>query len=754
MKAVADSYNLYKLRETLLAFALGVLSCDAVARAGALEEILVTASKRTQSIQDVSMTVTAFSEQEIREANINNADDVAALTPSLTITTNTQPFTASFRIRGIGTSQNDIALEPSVGIFVDDVFLSRSGLGMSDLTDIERIEVLHGPQGTLYGKNTNAGAVSIFTKRPNLDEYEGYVEATAGDYSMKMLTAAVSGPITESLAFRLSGNLHERDGYFDNGAGDDLNSADDWNLVAKLLFQPGDSLSVLVKASHVDRDNRCCAADAVQGESVNVTLAERGLPLDKNDPFDHEVAVDVDNEFTVETDEVSMVIDYDRDWGSIKSVTAWMESEGASSYDPDRSELDVMSYVGASSEGDTFSQELRFTSASGEHIDYQLGVFYFESSTNGADGDAFVFLGEDFVEQGNQQQEFLDLLPPIVPDVGFIAQPGDFIAADMNLETQTVAAFGQTTWHITERWRLTGGLRWTWEEKEADMLAEVFSTAASQALVGFSFLSTVTTPIDHDFTRDSDDINWLVNLSYDWLDDTMVFANVATGSKSGGFNTVNGTPEQREFEDETTLSYELGIKSTLLDARLRVNAGAFFTQIDDYQFQQQLDVGIGTIVSNRAEVEVAGLDLDIQAMPLPNLTLNAGLLYMDKYEITAGPQEGNDLGFTAEYSANLGATFFYPFAGGGVYMRGDYSWMDDHLTGSADMPEDWHVQDRELLSAKLGWRNDHWNVSVWGKNLTDDEYAGLTPATFPVTTMDAYFLMPPRTYGATLRYDF
>ncbi|MDZ7784659.1 MAG: TonB-dependent receptor plug domain-containing protein [Halioglobus sp.] len=189
----------------------------------ALEEVIVTASKRTESLQDVPMSVSAYSEQTIRDANINSADDLAVLSPVLTITTNTQPNTAAFRIRGIGTSQSDIALEPSVGIFVDDVFLSRSGLGMSDLIDIERIEILQGPQGTLYGKNTNAGAINIITKGPNMEEYEGHLEANLGDYDLQRYIAAVSGPISDNLAFRLSGSIHQRDGFLENnGTGDDM----------------------------------------------------------------------------------------------------------------------------------------------------------------------------------------------------------------------------------------------------------------------------------------------------------------------------------------------------------------------------------------------------------------------------------------------------------------------------------------------------------------------------------------------------
>lgn len=753
MQQVSNARVRKSVHAVICTLLLAALPAPTIAQSGMLEEIIVTATKREQSLQDVPMAITAFSAEVIEEAGINNALDLAVVAPSLTITVNTQPFTAAFRIRGIGTSQSDVALEPSVGLFVDEVYLNRSGLGMSDLTDIERIEILQGPQGTLYGKNTNAGAISIFTKRPNLEEFEGYVETTVGDYNLQKLTASASGPVSDSLALRLSGTVHQHNGYMDNSAGKDLNDADDWNLIGKLLYEPSDQLRILVNANYVNRNANCCAADSVQSDSVNKALATSGLAIDKNNPYDHKIAVDVDNKFNNNSEGISMIADYDLSWGSFKSITAFGSANGGASYDPDRSQLDVMSYVNAKSKGDSASQELRFTSQANDNLDYQLGLFYFQSTTKSGDGNPFVILGEDFISQANQQ-DLSGLLPPGVPNIAFVAQPGDYISARTKLETHSIAAFGQTTWHINERWRATGGLRWTDEQKDADLRVAVDSTAISASLTGLSFLTSVTTPIDDDFSRSKSKVNWLASTSFDIFEDTMLFGRASTGSKSGGFNTVNGTPEEREFDDEDTTSYELGAKSTLLESRLRVNASLFFTQIDDYQFQQQLNTGIGTRVSNQAQVETAGLDLELQALPLPNLTLTAGLIYMSKYQITDGPNKGAELPFTAEYSGTVSATLMLPLADGAIYSRTDYSYMDDHLTTGSVNPTSKDLQDRTTLNTKLGWRNDHWNLSVWGKNLTNDIYAGLTAETFLVTGMDAYFLAPPRTYGATLRYDF
>ena len=723
------------------------------AQPAALEEVIVTATRRDESLQAVPIMVNAFSAEVIQEAGIQNANDIATLTPSLSISTNITPFTAAFRIRGIGTSQSDIALEPSVGLFIDDVYLSRSGLGMSDLNDIERIEVLHGPQGTLYGKNTNAGAISIFTKRPNPDAFEGYVESTVGDYDLGRLTAAASGPLSDTVAYRLTGNVHQQDGYFDNSGGEDLNGADDWYVLGKLLYEPSDTLAFLLTGSRVDRDTHCCGADTVQSEQVNAELAARGLPIDKNDPYDYEIATDIDGEFKVRTDSLSLIADQELAAGALKSITAWGESNGTATRDVDVSQLDVIYQYNGVSAGDFFSQEFRYASDVSGPLNYQLGLFYYQSTTHGGDNQPWTFLGEDIIAVGSQTPEISNLLPPGIP-LEFVARPGDYIRAKVKLDTENVAVFGQTTYDLNDRWRVTGGLRWTYEQKDADLLVAIDSTAPSAALTGLSLLTSATTPIDNDFTRDTDDINWLLSTSYDVLAETMAFASVATGSKSGGFNTVNGTVNEREFDDETTISYETGVKSTLLDSRLRTNASLFLTEISDYQVQQQLETGIGTRVSNQGDVETAGLDLSIEGLPLPNLTLSAGLLYLDKREITSGPDKGLELPFTAEWSGTLSATLVFPWAQGYLFTRADYSYMDDHLTNAAAETDEKDIQERTTVNLRTGWRDDHWNFSVWAKNLTDDAYASLTAETLPLTGMDAYFLAPPRTYGATLRYDF
>ena len=739
-----------KTEKISLALFLSVYASSPLAQTNALEEVVVTATKRAQSLQDVPMAVNAFNADTIETAGINDAGDLAILTPALNINVNTNPFAARMVIRGVGTAQTDPALEPSVGLFIDGIYLGRTGLGMSDLTDIERIEVLQGPQGTLYGKNTNAGAISVITKKPSFEKSEGYIEASVGNYSMNKLTASISGPLTQNLAYRLSGNINQRDGYYDNSAGVDFNDADDWNIQGKLQWEPTESLSILLSGSRVERDTTCCGADAVQDESVNNELVAQGLSPDSNDPYDYNVQSNADNRFAMESDLLSMTIDYDTGWGAIKSITAWNDYSYRVDQDPDRSELDILTLSNDKYSGDSFSQELRFTASPSDNVDYMLGVFYLEQNTKRGGDEPFVFIGDDIITIGSQQD-----LPFPLP-FNFLVQPGDSLTVDMDQDAETIAFFGQGTWHIGDQWHITGGLRWSDEEKKSDLFSQTYSTAFSYQILGASFLDSVSTPIDATLERSSDNVDWMLRAALDIGDDSMVYASAGTGTKSGGFQTVNGAADDREFDDEDTTTYELGVKSTLLDARLRINAAAFYSEIENFQAQRQLETGIGTYVSNESKVETSGVDLQVEAAPMPNLVLSAGLLYMHKYEITDGPEKGADLPFTAEFSGTLAATLVFPLGDGGVYWRTDYSYMDDHVTNvaSAAQLRDADYDNRNLVNSKLGWRNDSWNVSMWGKNLTDDKYAMQTAAPFMVSGMDAYFLAPPRTFGATVRYTF
>ncbi|MDP4917829.1 MAG: TonB-dependent receptor [Haliea sp.] len=701
---------------------LGLTICatGALADMRMLEEVVVTATKQAASLQDIAVTVTAFSEQAIREAGIRSAEDVAVLTPSLNINANISPFSTRMSIRGIGTAGSTY-LEPSVGVFVDGVYLNRSGLSVSDLVDIERIEVLQGPQGTLYGKNTNAGAISITTKAPNTEQREAHLEASAGNYAMQRLNGSVSAPLSDTLAYRLAGNYHQRDGYLENFAGPDLNDADEWNAVGKLLWEPTANASVLFKASRVERDMNCCSPDTLQNPIVEAAMAERGQRLPPNDPFDQKTAQNIPSNFELESTAASLQVEYDTEWGLVESLTSWDDYDVQATQEGSRSVLDIV-FLNQPQSGDSFSQELRFSGSSAA-LDYMAGVYYFQQQTRDGDGDVSTIVGADAVPVGSQV---------FGPQLGLIAAQGDASFVRNVFETKTLAVFTRASWRLSDRWQLTGGLRWSEEDKDADLEVEVESSALTAqppeslppfvltqlAALGirppFSFTSSVRPEIDQAFNRSSDNVDWLASLSYDLSPDTLLFASASTGTKSGGFNGVAGTPEEREFDDENTLSYEVGIKATLLDSRLRINSTLFLTEIEKFQTAQQTGQGLGQITTNQGEVEVFGLELQVDALPLPNLTLGFGLQYLDTYEFTAGPDQGQNMPFAAELSGNVSATLAFPLTWGGVYLRGDYSFMSDHLTNVASGAEleAKDTQDRNTLNIALGWRDDNWSVSL------------------------------------------
>ena len=659
---------------TLAICGVSSLHNTALAQTGQLEEVIVTATKRAESLQDIPVTVNALTESTIQEAGVTDIGDVAALVPSLTVSQNINPFSAAIRIRGFGTSQNDPSLEASVAFILDGVYMGSSGLGMSDLTDIERIEVLQGPQGTLYGKNSNAGVVSVTTKSPNTEETEGFVEATLGDYSLQRYVGFLSGPISESLGYSLSGSWHEADGWMESDTGEDLNGVEDWNVRGKLLWVPSDELSVQLTASHVERDTSCCAADAIQTDAVFDQLALRGLAIPENDAFDFKNSVNVDSTFDLESDMVNVKLDYEFDTATFTSISAWSDYEYTASTDVDRSELEVLALVDDKYTGELYSQELRLSSELDGPLQYMVGGFFaYEERTRGGEDQGNVLIGQDALPVGSVQTG-------LGPVFAALVQPGDTVFFDSKWETSTLAAFGQMTYNFAESWSTTLGLRYTTEEKEADLFTAPFSTAPTFG-TGNSFVELGFAPIDKTFNRNSADFTGLANLTWFATEDIMVFTSVSTGAKSGGFNGVAGQGAPREFEDEDTINYELGVKSELFERRLQLNITAFLTEFSELQFLAQNPNGVGTFVSNAAEGTSAGVDLSFTALPFDFLILSGGLQYLDA-EYTDGELEEQEfeVPYAPEWSGNLAATLLLPVAEGVAYLRGDYSFMSEHFS--------------------------------------------------------------------------
>jgi len=737
---------MHTIRPLAAALALSIGGSAALAQQTVLEEVLVTATKREQSMQDIAVSVNALSETTLQDAGVVDAHDVAQLVPSLTISTNLSPFASAVRIRGFGTAQNDPSLEASVAFVIDGIYMGRSGLGMSDLTDIERIEVLQGPQGTLYGKNSNAGVVSIITKSPNTEETEAYVEASLGDYDLQKYVGSVSGPLSDSLAYRLSGSWHKHDGWLESDTGDDLNAVDDWNARGKVLWLPTDALSIQLTASHVERDTSCCATDATQTAAITDELLRQGLRVPRNDAFDYKNNVSTDANFELSADSIAVKVDYELSSATLTSLTAWNDYDYQTSYDADASDLAVLAIVDDEYTGESWSEELRLTSDLDGPLQYMAGIYYaYEELTRGS-GSGLIEVGPDIIAVGGAATG-------LGPLFALGVQPGDNVFMDNTWETESFAVFGQSTYSLAEDWEATLGIRYTTETKDADLFTLPYSTAALYG-TGRTLVERAYTAIDDSFNRETDGFTWLASLTYFVNADTMIFASASTGTKSGGFNGVAGEGAPREFDDEDTSNYELGIKSRLFDDRLQLNATAFYTEFTDLQFLAQQATGVGQFVSNAAEGRSTGLDLSFDSRPWDFLMLSGGLQYLDA-QYTDGELDdlGFDVAYAPDWTGNLAATVFLPLANGMTYLRGDYSFMSDHYNNPTYQPSI-AKQDKEIVNARLGWRNDNWDAALWVKNATDEKYSSLAGVPIAFTGTASQWLQAPRTYGVTLRYDF
>jgi len=737
---------MHTIRPLAAALSLSIGASAALAQQTVLEEVLVTATKREQSMQDIPVSVNALSETTLQDAGVVDAHDVAQLVPSLTISTNLSPFASAVRIRGFGTAQNDPSLEASVAFVIDGIYMGRSGLGMSDLTDIERIEVLQGPQGTLYGKNSNAGVVSIITKSPNTEETEAYVEASLGDYDLQKYVGSVSGPLSDSLAYRLSGSWHKHDGWLESDTGDDLNAVDDWNARGKVLWLPTDALSIQLTASHVERDTSCCATDATQTAAITDELLRQGLRVPRNDAFDYKNNVSTDANFELSADSIAVKVDYELSSATLTSLTAWNDYDYQTSYDADASDLAVLAIVDDEYTGESWSEELRLTSDLDGPLQYMAGIYYaYEELTRGS-GSGLIEVGPDIIAVGGAATG-------LGPLFALGVQPGDNVFMDNTWETESFAVFGQSTYSFAEDWEATLGIRYTTETKDADLFTLPYSTAALYG-TGRTLVERAYTAIDDSFNRETDGFTWLASLTYFVNADTMIFASASTGTKSGGFNGVAGEGAPREFDDEDTSNYELGIKSRLFDDRLQLNATGFYTEFTDLQFLAQQATGVGQFVSNAAEGRSTGLDLSFDSRPWDFLMLSGGLQYLDA-QYTDGELDdlGFDVAYAPDWTGNLAATVFLPLANGVTYLRGDYSFMSDHYNNPTYQPSI-AKQDKEIVNARLGWRNDNWDAALWVKNATDEKYSSLAGVPIAFTGTASQWLQAPRTYGVTLRYDF
>ncbi len=602
-----------------------------------LERMTITAQKREENIQDVPISVTAIAGDLLKERQIFDFSQLQFVVPGVNFNAGVNSRQSASTIRGIGTGLFNLGIEGSVATVIDGVVIGREGGGISDFSDVERVEILRGPQGTLFGKNASAGVISIVTKAPT-EEISFDFGASYGSFNTINLNGAVSGPIVEDvLLFRFSGYYNNRDGFLDNvfadAPQDDLNDRNEFGFRGKLEYRPTDTVTVVLNADYTSRESdsgaftlRSASEGGAAPNGALTGLLNSGVPVIGPQSLANGVVASptntrlaADQSFFLDQEVYGLSGDLTWDVGDFRlvSLTAYRRWDALDNNDADLIPLPFLSINSGDSTQTQISQELRLESPSGKRLEYVLGAFYFYQDI------------EAVTIQGGTAG--LDLLGVIPPGVQLITN------SDATFEETNLAAFGQATFEILPDLRLIGGLRVLYSDIEGTNLR----TVAPGAIGPFAGQTVTLDPETGEsvpFQADFDDVAvvWRAGLQYDVTDDANVFATVTRGYKSAGIvsgltiNAIPGTTTLPVVEPEIPFQIEAGARTSWFDGRLFANITGYFTQIEDFQSQALIPTEGGTVnfeVVNVGEAETYGFEADLMAFPTDGLSINVGLAY-------------------------------------------------------------------------------------------------------------------------------
>lgn len=702
----------------------------ALAQGGMLEEIVVTAQKREQNLQDVPIAITAFSPTMIARVGGNTLADMENFAPSLNFGRGSRRTRGEINIRGVGSFSRNPGFDARAGVYMDGVFLGRSGSFDADLQGIESVEILRGPQGTLFGINTISGAISINTKKPT-EETEGSVGVEVGNYDLTQFQGYVSGALAENLYGSIALTKLDQDGFIDNiYTGNDLNGIDRFSGRAKLRYVASDQLEFNFSADYLDE-----SAAATNGEGIIADSGVGGAFGGKSyssAPKPREVSHDADEQEDREFWGTSLTIDYDlSDELRLTSITAYRELEWFNLNEEDY----TSAYVGLTEFDETseqMTQELRLTSSADGNFDWVAGLYYIQQDISTERSGTFTGL---FFGRAPEDSETV----PTIVDV----------------DAMGYAAYINTNYRFTDALELTAGLRYTYDEKEISFFLP--------NPTGFAGILDMTGQPPYEDKYDDDDLTPKIGLNYRVGEDMLLYASYAAGYKSGGFNVdfIQSLAEL-PYDTETADSYEVGMKSTFFDGRARLNVALFDTTFNDFQvqqFQRISDTVSRISISNAAEANTQGVEMELTLVPVDGLTLVANGAYVNAEfeefeECNAGVDcTGNKLPYAPEYKFFASAEYEFNLMGGEAFVRYDYTYTDGYFTHPENTPTVREVDSYDTHNARAGFTtaDNHWEFSVWGKNLADSDDLRMAEINFFGTYRGTY--IPPRTYGASVKYN-
>lgn len=588
----------------------------AYAADGPIEEVIITARKKEENLQDVPISVTAFDADNLKAANVFSLDEISKLTPGLFFQffDDTRPSTF---IRGLGSRQFDAGSEGSVGIFFDEVYLARFSGQMTGLFDLQRVEVLKGPQGTLYGRNTIGGTINIISSTPT-DSLNGYFETEYGNLDQLRFEGAIGGPI---LGDRLTGRLaflsHDRDGHIKNlTTGTDLQGEDTSAVRGKLHFRASDTLELMLTAEYNQSDR-----PGTQGEPiVGVFSAAPEITLIKT-PGRRDEFYNADSRFDREILTLIGRIEWDAGPIQVTGITGYRSSELREFRDLDSTRFDTIGQDTVE-DSDAVSQELRFASKPGglltfnDRLDWLIGFYFYNEDTDRLD--RFPFGPDSAISSVAATFDAIGVPAPILPGVDTLDE--DFID---NVDVTSYAIFGQATLRLTDRLNLTGGLRWTRDEKEAEIVGNTTRPGLP--------------PIFGDFVvernPDWESLDPKITLDYHITNDILAYFTFAQGFKSGGFQFAAFNPAAAGvvFDPEELTTYEWGLKTAFWDGRFRLNASGFLYDYEKQQLPRIVLLPNGSfaqVIDNAAESEIKGVEFELSLAPADGFRIAAGYAYL------------------------------------------------------------------------------------------------------------------------------
>ncbi|WP_430420400.1 TonB-dependent receptor [Phenylobacterium sp.] len=703
-----------------------------------VEEVVVTAQKRAENVQDVPISVTAFSGDTLEAAGIQDIRDLRRITPSLYLATSSNTSNTRIMMRGIGTSGNT-AVEPSVATFVDGVYVPRIGSMLAGLNDIGSVEVLRGPQGTLFGRNASMGAVLIRTTEPG-DAYGGEVTATIGEYGVRRVSATGDLPITDALKARVSLLGYEADGFGRNDlTGKRMGRNDGFSARAAVQWQITPEIKWTLRGDHQNLSGDGYNTITVVSRTVTPqTLANWQTRLDpdgagplagvlpytsdtysrrvrqstEGDLKDYQTGVASDLTWDLANGYQLKLISGYRDWKNIQ----YQASNGNIPLELQRRTTFA--------DSQNHSQELQLLSPDtllDGRLNFVAGLFYYEEAYDiGQNIDLTNEFCEIFIRNTSTAARLTQCRANTKVGASYYVFTQD---------TESVAAYAQGAFKLTDQLSVTGGVRYSEDDKSAKYRGITRNPAAAQA-------AEVT-----DMALKEDKVTYRLSGTYKPNDDIMVFASFATGFKSGGFDSAPGTTAAvgaaaRSFLAETVENWELGVKSELFERRLVANVTLFRSDIDDLQFRS-FD-GLQFRTRNNGKARQQGVEFDTMARPIPPLTLTLAGTYLDSEYLDfrgapglpgfGGSQDltGQRLPYSPKWQGAVSAQYIGDMANGWSWLaRADLSFSTKiNLASSGDNNPDADQKGYQVLGARIAIRGpeQRWEAAIFGQNLTDETF--------------------------------